>query len=131
MTIHDRVRDKIEAGEPCHAQATINGQLVSMHPGFTGFDMTFSGNLVVRRPLASGDRLGYARGVMIDLWVRGEAAASPGTFTAEQLERRAREHEHGNGPGILRGAGDAAFAERIRAFAQGNADALAAEPCPH
>ena len=32
--------------------------------------MTFSGNLVVRRPLSSGDRLGYAKGVMIDLWVR-------------------------------------------------------------
>ena len=44
---------------------------------------------------------------------------SPGTFTAEQLERRAREHEHGNGPGILRGASDAAFAERIRALHKG------------
>jgi hypothetical protein len=45
VSIHDRVRAKIEAGVPCHAQATINGQLVSMHPGITGFDMTFSGNL--------------------------------------------------------------------------------------
>ena len=131
MSIHDRVRARIEAGVPCHAQATINGQLVSMHPGFTGLDMTFSGNVVVRRPLAAGNRLGYVCGVMIDLWVRGEAVVSPGTFTAGQLEQRAREHQHGNGPGILRGASDAGFAGRIRAFVEARADVLAPEPCPH
>lgn len=125
MTIHDRVRARIEAGEPGHAQATVNGQLVSMHPGLLGLGLVVSGNVVVRRPLAGGDRLGYAVGMMIDLWVRGEALVSPGTFTAQQLLRRAQEHEDGNGPGILRGTRDAAFARQIRDFAAANASALA------
>jgi hypothetical protein len=123
--VHDRVRARIEAGVPRHAQADIGGHTVSLHPGPFGLGTTFSGQLAVRRPLSLGPRIGYVRGVMIDLWVRGEALVSPGTFTAAQLERRAREHEHGNGPGILQGARDPAFAERIRAFARERAGELA------
>jgi hypothetical protein len=125
LSVHDRVRVKIEAGVPRHAQAVIGGRPVSIHPGPFGLGATYSGVLAVQRPLSLGPRIGYVRGVMIDLWVRGEALVSPGTFTVRQLERRASEHEHGNGPGILQGARDPGFAERIRAFARELAGELA------
>jgi hypothetical protein len=125
LSIHDRVRAKIEAGVPRHAQAVIEGHLVSLHPGPFGFGTTFSGNLVVPRPFATGPRLGYVRAKLIDLWVRGEASVAPGTFTPRQLEHRASEHEHGNGPGILQGARDAEFAKSIRDFAAAHASELA------
>ena len=75
LSVHDRVREKIAAGVPGHAQATIGGNLVSLHPGITGLDLTYSGHVVIKRPF-TGSRLGYVRGAMIDLWVRGEAQVS-------------------------------------------------------
>ena len=126
MSIHDRVKAKIEQGVPCYAQATISGQLVSMHPGFTGFDMTFSGGLY-----GKDQDMSYVRAVMIDLWVQGKAAVSRETFSAKQLEWRAHEHETGNGPDILPGDRDADFAKKIRDFVTARGKELATEPCPH
>jgi hypothetical protein len=116
MSIHDRVRAKIAAGVPGHAQAAINGRLISLHPGIFGFGTTFSGQLVLTRPIERRGRLGAAQGLMIDHWVRGEAQASLGTFTRAELERRAAQHERGQGPGIKEGMRDPAFAARIRRF---------------
>jgi hypothetical protein len=126
VSIHDRVREKIEAGVPCYAQATIGGHTISMHPDYTGFGMTFSGGL-----FGPHQDMPWVRAVMIDLWVRGKARVSPMTFSRKELEWRAGEHEHGNGPDIIKGDRNAAFAKQIRQAAEDNADKLAVEPCPH
>jgi hypothetical protein len=118
LSIHDRVRTKIAASIPGYAQAEINGQLISLHPGLFGWGSTFSGHLVLTRPIERRGRLGAVRGLMIDHWVRGEAEVSPGTFTRAELERRAAQHERGQGPGIKEGMRDRLLAERIREFAR-------------
>jgi hypothetical protein len=104
---HAEVRASIEAGKPGHAQGRIKGQLVSWHDG------TFTANLTIGSDM---DEDGV-RCRLIDQWVRGEARATPGTFTRAQLLHRADQHEDGNGPGIEQGARDKVFADRIRIFA--------------
>ena len=104
---HAETLANIEAGRPGFAQGTIGGQVVSWH------DNTFTGNVMI-----SGDMdVDGVRCRLIDQWVRGEAQATPGTFTRRQLLDRADQHDHGRGPGIDRGTRDPAFADRIRAAA--------------
>jgi hypothetical protein len=118
LSIHDRVRARIAAGVPGHAQAVINGQLISVHPTLFSFGSTFSGQLVLTRPIERRGRFGAARGLMIDHWVRGKAQVSPGTFTRAELERRAAQHERGQGPGIKEEMRDSDLAAQIRQFAR-------------
>ena len=110
MSIHDKVREKIELDVPGYAQAMIGGQLVSWHRGVFG-DETYTGTV------PPGSNVTLIRCLFIDLWVDGEARVSRFTFTRDQLLARADQWDAGTGPGIDAGTPDHARAKRMRAFA--------------
>lgn len=122
---HAEVLAAINRNEPCHAQAVIDGVVVSWHPSLGGVSYTAAG--------LSHEKMnpGFIKGKIIDLWVQGEGTAkvSPGTFTRAELLFRADEHRWGNGPGIIRGAWNEPFADQIEAFAEQRAADLAERAC--
>ena len=107
MSNHDKTATAIEAGTPGYAQMEHKGELVSWHPIALGH--SFSGG-------PPGWTVTDARAKFIDKWADGDARVTPGTFTDDEIEFRAGQWEDGNGPHILRGDRNPAFAARIRAL---------------
>jgi hypothetical protein len=105
MLIHRKVAAAIKANRPGHAQMTRGGNghdIISWH------DHTFT------ETLHSGWDATEARCAFIDAWATGRAQVTAGTFSEDQILRRAEEWEDGNGPHIDRGFENPAFAAQIR-----------------
>ena len=80
---HDKVRAKIEAGEPGYAQSVINEVLVSYESA------SFRGPIWGYDPVAFGTTLrasAILEQMIIDV-ARGEGIASPRTFSRARVER--------------------------------------------
>lgn len=122
---HRRVAEGIEAGEARHARTRIDHVVVSYHPNAVGAMVFTAATLALEK-----GRLDYVKARIIDHWVAGdpETRVSPRTFSRRELEHRADQHRHGRGPGIVDGARNPAFADRIEAFAAARAGELAGEP---
>jgi hypothetical protein len=106
---HEKTATAIEAGTPGYAQMEHDGELVSWHPIALGH--SFSGG-------PPGWTVTDARAKFIDKWAKGEASVTPGTFSDDQIEHRASQWEHGNGPHISPGHRDPQFAADILTLKQ-------------
>jgi hypothetical protein len=82
-TYHDKIRAKIEAGEPGFAQSVVNDVMMSYETA------SFRGPTYVYDPLAFGmtPRLSAILEQMILDVARGEAIASARTFSRARVER--------------------------------------------
>jgi hypothetical protein len=80
---HDKVREKIEAGEPGFAQSVVNEVMVSYESA------SFRGPLYAYDPVSFGTtpRVSAILEEMIVDVARGEGIASPSTFSRARVER--------------------------------------------
>jgi len=67
MNIHEEVRGNIASGTTCHVQIRIDGKIISLHPSFIGFWITYSGDII-----GSEYDLHAVKSLMIDEWVQGD-----------------------------------------------------------
>jgi len=104
---HEEVAAEIDKGTPGFAQMEHDNVTISWHPVLGGH--SFSG-------WPGSWNVTQARYIFIEKWAVGEARVSPGTFSADDIEKRASQWEHGNGWNIGRGHTNPQFARQIRSL---------------